>query len=107
MTVDPGALIAAALLPIIGGAIAWGASQARLRALEKRCEELKGLDKQVNRLEATLEDVRRDQGRRIGDVEDRCAVLGGRLEGFEKGFAAGRRTRTAAHGLPVVGKAGE
>ena len=89
MNVDPGALAAAALLPLIGGAIAWGATQARLRTLEKRCEELKGLDKTVAKVEATLEDARRDQGRRIGDVEDRCAILGGRLEGFEKGVRYG------------------
>lgn len=94
-------------LPVIGAAITWGGANARLRALEKRCAELQGLEKQLSKVEQQLADARGDQGRRIGIVEDLIAMLRGRFEGFERGFATGRRSRTAAHGVPVGGGAGE
>jgi hypothetical protein len=81
-------------------AATWGALGLRVRRVEQDGAtklELKALDEK-------LEEVRRLQGERLGVVEKKADGLIGKFEGFQAGFATGRRTRTAAHGVNTGGE---
>lgn len=97
MNLDPSILLAAGI-PLLGLAATWGSLSTRIRYLEREAGKIDPLVKLVEGLNTKLEDVRNNQGKRIGDVEAAVAVLKGKFEGFEMG----RRTRTAAHGIPTT-----
>lgn len=100
MTLDLGTALAI-LVPVLGLAATWGSLGTRVRQLEKELAKLDPLGKQIYDVDAKVELVRKDQGQRLGAVEADTAVLNGKFEGFERGFGAGRRSRTAAHGTPI------
>lgn len=81
-----------------GLAATWGALSVRIRSLEARSAAVDELRKVVDGLAATFDAVRTDQGRRIGKAQSDADILQGRIDGFQSGFGAGRRSRTAAHG---------
>ncbi len=81
----------------------WATLGYRLRALEGERKALRALEEKVGELAKTLEHVRTDQGRRLGDVGDQVKELRGEVRGFRDGFGAGRRSRTAAHGNKLGG----
>lgn len=81
----------------------WATLGYRVRALEQSRKELEQLKEKASKLDETIEFVRTDQGRRIGDLGDQVKELRGEVRGFRDGFGAGRRSRTAAHGHKVGG----
>lgn len=75
------------LIPLMGVAAVWGAMVWRTGRLES---DLKVAQKNATGLSdrlVALETSRTDQGVRLGKVEDRIA----KLEGFQTGYAAGRK----------------
>lgn len=102
MNLDAGTLWTAGAA-LAGIASTWGVLSRRVRALEEQLGEIKDLRERVTAADKTIDFVRTDQGRRLGDVEKTANALVGRFEGFAQGFGAGRRTRTAAGGNRIGG----
>lgn len=104
MNVDVSTVIAFSA-SLAGIAATWGglraavvANRGRITALEadlKALKELQAADR------STIEFVRTDQGRRLGELEKTTNGLVGKFDGFQSGFGAGRRSRTAAQGHKV------
>jgi hypothetical protein len=98
---SPGVIIA-----IAGFLVTWGGFAIRLRQLEKEVSKIEGLQKDVATNDGAARDSAKSQGERLGNVEQEVAILKGKFEGFDRGFGAGRRSRTAAQGIPIRDKAG-
>jgi hypothetical protein len=95
---------AAAAIAGIGGT--WALLGHRVRALEGSVKEIRELRKQADAIDDKIETLRKDQGGRLGKLETKADDIHGQFEGFKYGLAAGRRSKTAAAGQPVV-KEGE
>ncbi len=108
MNVDGSMVTVAVAVFGVGGT--WAVMGYRVRQLETErkaaATAAAELSKRVEDLNSTLEHVRQSQGGRLGAVEDKISDLRGRVEGFAAGFGAGRRSRTAAGGVPVPGSPG-
>lgn len=102
MNFEPGTLITA-VAAIAGIGSTWGVLNRRVRVLEEQLRAVKDLGERVTTADAKIEFVRTDQGRRLGDLEKSTNALAGRFEGWERGFGAGRRSRTAASGHKIGG----
>lgn len=87
---------------LIGLAVAWGRLGARVIQLEKEIARFEALQKEVTAIDVRTRDSAADQGRRLGAVEKLADSLGGKFEEFKSGFNSGRRSRTAAHGMPTI-----
>lgn len=96
-------IVSAIVIPLLGLAATWGALGQRLRALEGLPEKVEGLQRQLTDLNGRFTSSADSQGKRIGKAQSDVDHLAGQFEGFERGFARGRRTRTAAHGVPIEG----
>ncbi|HEY7541604.1 MAG TPA: hypothetical protein VIF11_15775 [Methylomirabilota bacterium] len=85
----------------------WATLGYRVRALEgaakERAKELESVRTEVGELRRTVEHVRNDQGRRLGELKEAVDQLEGRVLGFSEGFGAGRRSRTSAQGHKIGG----
>lgn len=92
--------------PALAAAVTWGAIGARLRQLEREVAKIEAMGTRLTEVDSRARGSAESQGHRLGDVEEDVAVLKGRFEGFERGFASGRRSRTAAQGHPVGEKGG-
>jgi tetrahydromethanopterin S-methyltransferase subunit F len=92
---------------LAGTAAAWGALGNRVRVLEKAAAENTALATAVANLDAKVELIRKDQGVRIGEIKAKTDGLAGTFAGFQTGFATGRRSRTAAAGVPLPRPEGE
>lgn len=106
---DTGTVIATAIavgVPLLTLAAAWGALGARLRGLEDKAATIEPLRQQMTAVDVRATESAKSQGGRLGIVEDKVSKLEGRFDGFEKGFASGRRSRTNAQGHPVPEKGG-
>ncbi|HXJ25571.1 MAG TPA: hypothetical protein VNH17_07720 [Streptosporangiaceae bacterium] len=99
MDVSLGELIGAGVT-LAGLAATWGALGLRVR----RVEQDAATKLELQALDTKLEEIRRLQGERLGIVEKKADGLIGKFEGFQAGFATGRRTRTSAHGVPSGGE---
>jgi hypothetical protein len=96
-------IILAVGIPLLGLAATWGSLGTRIRQLEKEVAKIETLQTGQATLDAKIEHVRNDQGKRLGGVEQEQRALAGQFEGFKHGFGAGRRSRTAAQGIPIAG----
>lgn len=92
--------------PALAAAVTWGAIGARLRQLEREVGKIEAMQTRLAEVDSRARGSSESQGHRLGDVEEDVAVLKGRFEGFERGFASGRRSRTAAQGHPIGGEKG-
>ena len=90
-------IISAILIPLLGLAATWGALGQRIRALEKLPERVDGIDKELTGLAGRFTSSAESQGARIGKAQSACDQLVGRVEGLERGFYIGRRTKTRGH----------
>lgn len=104
MNLDVSTILAVGL-PLLGLAATWGALGYRIRELENKARAHEDLRKATDALDLKIEFVRKDQGARIGVLEKDVGILQGKFEGFDRGFGAGRRSRTAAH--VIVDKVGD
>jgi hypothetical protein len=104
MNVEP-----STLLTVAGAAAAVIASYAtlgyRVRQLERQATENKTERTELRKLVDEVNFSRTDQGKRIGAVESDTAILKGKFDGFDRGYGAGRRSRTSAEGNPMQGGA--
>jgi hypothetical protein len=104
VTVDQSTILAFTCA-VAGIAATWGALRGKIAALEAKAKALEQVTTSLKEVcaaaDATIAFVRTDQGRRLGELEKTVNGLVGRFDGFEKGFGAGRRSRTAAQGHKV------
>lgn len=96
MQIDPALLVTSGVL-LAGLATTWGALGIRVRNLEKDS----ATKAELAALEKKWDEARTAQGVRIGKIETKTDGLAGQFNGFQSGFATGRRSRTAAHGNPT------
>jgi hypothetical protein len=85
-------------------AVAWGRQGARMAQLEKETGKIDALQKEITAIDTRQRDSAKSQGERLEDATVKLAVLMGKFESFDSGFAAGRRSKTAAHGNAIPGK---
>lgn len=84
----------------------WSLLGYRVRQLETKASTIDDLRKALDAVDAKVENVRRDQGGRLGVVEKDTGILQGKFEGFTVGQDYERsRLRTAAHGAGGGGQA--
>jgi hypothetical protein len=86
----------------------WFVMGYRIRELETRCKDIEGKtgahhDK-LTEIDTRTRDSAKNQGERLETATIALAVLTGKVEGLDKGidigYAAGRRSKTAAGGNP-------
>jgi hypothetical protein len=105
MNLQEAATVAALALPALGLAATWGSLNNRMRVLEAQLAKVDALGTKITEVDSRTRDSAQSQGERIGKAQADVDRLGGKFEGFEKGFASGRRSRTAAHGHAIGEKA--
>lgn len=91
------------VIAIAGVAATWGGLRRQIRGLEDAVKRIPALELQVAAIDAKIETIRIDQGRRIGELDKLTNSLAGELKGVAIGLSAARRSRTAAGGHKIGG----
>jgi hypothetical protein len=95
----PMVTLALAAAGVIG---TWFVMGYRLREVEKKCAKIDELNNQLQAIDTRTRESAASQGGRLEKASIELAVLTGHVAGLDIGYAAGRRSKTAAAGNPKV-----